>query len=309
VQYCGLDVIPEIPPATVLKFVRAGMYVLVTLIVTVMDAKFNTQENSWCSKKEDRRTLLSDISSLHKSGDYSNFRKIHSLCAGVSGANHDRAKGELDYILKNNPSIITNNLDKILECDSFGNPPLHTFPNKILTIKCSDSISPPLYDLTKLTENFGSLPSNLSIIEIGCGFGIETKIFHDLVGYKSYTHVDLPDMLMLQSVYLSHFSVPNVKYINANEDIKSVESEYDLFLSNFAFTEISSDVQKLYFDNVIKKCRMGIVVGKMSPHIDTVRFNKLTKVQLGWFELNFNIRLEEHNPYNRGKILYFWKEV
>ena len=265
-------------------------------------------EDTWCSKKKDRRTLLDDISLLHKSGDYSNFRKIDSLCTQVSGANYNRAKGELDYILENNPSIITNNLDKILECDSFGSPTVHRFWSRTLTIKCSDSISPPLYDLTKLAENFGSLPSNLNVLEVGCGFGIETKIFHDLVGYKSYTHVDLPDMLKLQSVYLSHFNIPNVKYINPSEDMKSVKDEYDLFLSNFAFTEISKDIQKFYFDSLITKCRMGIVLGKMAPHIDALRFNKLTKVQLGWFESNFNVRFEENNAYGRGGILYFWRD-
>ena len=269
---------------------------------------YSLNELSWCSKKKDRKTLLDDISSLHKSGDYSNFRKIDSLCSQVSGANYNRAKGELDYILENSPSIIIDNLDKILECDSFGSPTAHRFSNGSLTIKCSDSILPPLYDLTKLAENFGSLPSNLNILEIGCGFGIETKIFHDLVGYKSYTHVDLPDMLKLQSVYLSHFNIPNVKYINPSEDMKSVKGEYDLFLSNFAFTEISKDIQKFYFDSLITKCRMGIVLGKMAPHIDTVRFNRLTKVQLGWFESNFNVKFEKNHAYDRGEILYFWRD-
>ena len=265
-----------------------------------------SHEKSWHRTIKDRIDFLDEISSLHKNGDYANFRQIESLRRNISGDNAKRANGELSYLLKNNPEILTENLDKIKDWDSFGNPVLQSFERENFKINCSDSVFPPLYDITKIKENL-NLSSDFDIVEVGCGFGIEAKIFHDIVGYKSYTHVDLPDMLKLQSAYLSNFKTPNITYINPYKDIDKLKTHYDLFISNFAFTEITHDVQKFYFDNIIKKCSMGIIVGKMAPHIEGVMNNKITKVQIGWIESEFNIKYEKNSAYVRGGLIYFWK--
>ena len=119
-----------------------------------------SHEESWHRTIKYRIEFLDDISSLHESGDYTNFRQIESLRKNISGDNPKRANGELSYLLKNNPEILTENLDKIKEWDSFGNPVLQSFERENFKIDCSDSVFPPLYDITKIKENLkeGSPP-------------------------------------------------------------------------------------------------------------------------------------------------------
>ena len=52
---------------------------------------------------------------------------------------------------------------------------------------------------------------------------------------------------------------------------------------------------------------MGIIVGKMAPHIEGVMNNKITKVQIDWIESEFNIKYEKNSAYVRGGLIYFWK--
>jgi len=279
----------------------------------------DAHESSWCRTHGPRPMtyrvkFLEDISSLHDSGDYSQFRNIQSLQENVSGVNTRRANGELKYILENNPEILIENLDKIKEWDSFGNPTTYEFSKKGIpqsgekdfSINCSDSVFPPLSDIIRIKERL-KLSPDFDIVELGCGFGIETKVFHDIVGYNSYTHVDLPDMLKLQSVYLTNFKTPNVIYINPYQDIDNLKTHYDLFISNFAFTELSPDVQEFYFDKIIRKCNMGIILGKMWPKHNRITHNSISKVQIGWIESEFNVKYEANHACGKGGILYFWK--
>lgn len=272
-------------------------------------SELGKHERSWLSAgaSEDRRELLHDVKQCNEAGDYENFRTIESLCRNVSGVNVQRAQKEFDYICKQNRSIITKNIAELLSCDLFGNPHTYNFSNRKLSIDCSDSVITPVYTIVKLEETFDSLDPNMDVVEIGCGFGIETKVYHDLVGYNTYTHVDIPDMLKLQSAYLSYFGINNIDYINPYEDMDKVKDSYDLFISNFAYTEISYEVQKLYFNDIISKCRRGIIIGKIRPEIQQCHGNCISKPQLDWFDNCFNIKLQENNTGYRGGILYFWK--
>ncbi len=63
-------------------------------------------------------------------------------------------------------------------------------------------------------------------------------------GFKSWTIVDLPEVNMLQERYLSHFpiSAECISY----KDIDKDKNEYDLVISNYAFSECVKDMQEHY---------------------------------------------------------------
>lgn len=106
--------------------------------------------------------------------------------------------------------------------------------------------------LSDLMTIFGKL-DGLDIIEVGGGYGGQCKIIHDIAKPKSYTIVDLPDVLRLCKKYLEIHGIKNVIYKDYTDSFDC----YDLFISNYAFTEIDKKYQMIYADNIIKRSDRG----------------------------------------------------
>jgi putative sugar O-methyltransferase len=101
-----------------------------------------------------------------------------------------------------------------------------------------------------------SLKEINSIVEVGVGYGGQCKIIQDYHNIKSYTLVDLPEVLALAEKYLSKLNVKNTIF----KPIDKLDSmEYDLFISNYAFTEIDREYQDVYADKLIKKSKHGYI--------------------------------------------------
>ena len=113
--------------------------------------------------------------------------------------------------------------------------------------------------LTDLKKFFGSL-DDMNIVEIGCGYGGQSKIICDVYDVKSYTYIDLPDVVKLIEKYTNRISVnTDKKFIASNEVDEKIEGEYDLVISNYAFTECIPSVQKKYIDLVLNNSKRGYI--------------------------------------------------
>jgi len=86
--------------------------------------------------------------------------------------------------------------------------------------------------------------SEMRVLEIGGGYGGQCVVSNVVSGFKSWTIVDLPEVNMLQERYLSHFPISTecISYKDINKD----KNEYDLVISNYAFSECVKDVQEHY---------------------------------------------------------------
>jgi len=86
--------------------------------------------------------------------------------------------------------------------------------------------------------------SEMNILEIGGGYGGQCVVSNAVSGFGSWTIIDLPEVSMLQKKYLSHFPV-NARCISY-EDIDQDENQYDLVISNYAFSECVKIIQDRY---------------------------------------------------------------
>ncbi len=89
--------------------------------------------------------------------------------------------------------------------------------------------------------------------------------FSDLLIYSSYLNVnsyeiiDLPEVNKLQERYLQDFSLKNKILISNCMECKKIDR--DVFLvSNYAFTELSRDIQNMYFDNILCRAKYGYMI-------------------------------------------------
>jgi len=106
----------------------------------------------------------------------------------------------------------------------------------------------------------------LSICEIGAGFGACAYMLHRALPIANYTVVDLPENLCLSSTYLGTVLEdkvvnfidcdPAIKTVASNNTlnftlpagIENIESKFDLILNSFSFHEMDLEAVNSYFD-------------------------------------------------------------
>ncbi len=109
--------------------------------------------------------------------------------------------------------------------------------------------------LSDLLSLFGAL-DGLNIVEIGGGYGGQCFVTSIGVRPRSYTLVDIEPVLLLQQVYLERLAVPNLRFQAARE---LEPADYDLVISNYAFSECIRPVQRRYIDLVFSRSQRGYV--------------------------------------------------
>ena len=91
------------------------------------------------------------------------------------------------------------------------------------------------------------------IIEIGGGYGGQCLIYDLFSDIDSYKILDLPSVNNLSKKYLNHH------YLNCSFDALDVnnffDDEFDLCISNYAFSELPRKLQDIYMNKVIKKSK------------------------------------------------------
>lgn len=173
--------------------------------------------------------------------------------------------------------------------------------------------------LSYLAQHFGDL-SGKDVVEIGGGYGGLAKLVMDKYNIASYTIYDLSETNQLISTYLGKFGE---KYLNklvfGNLD-KDLKTQYDICISNCAFTECTPAIQDLYLNRVIKYSSRGFMLYNFRsesyhPVILLSKFENLGLKKLGaknidnarslYFILAWNSQIKlDPLPYKRR---YFYK--
>lgn len=192
-----------------------------------------------------------NVRAVEDDNTFREFKRMPDYTYMLEHVSPQQANEYINVVLTENPELL--DLDKIemfAQNDSIGNPV--TFQSMF------GKLSPTLFRyikvLSDLKNHFSSL-DGMNIIEIGAGNGGQCNIISKIFSYKSYTIVDLPDVIKLQKKCLNILGTPNVTFEamkELNEDI-----EYDLVVSNYAFSEIPMELRKVYIDKVLSKSVRG----------------------------------------------------
>lgn len=148
-------------------------------------------------------------------------------------------------------------LEKFKENDLYGGPRIFTHPE-------IGNISPSTLRYMKVASDvFNLFGKNIyNICEVGIGYGGQSKILFDMLNIKKYTFFDLPEVNLLTKKYLSKFKISNTNFIDATDFVDATDlknQKFDLFISNYAFTEIDISLQKIYLENLIKNSDNGYI--------------------------------------------------
>lgn len=193
----------------------------------------------------------------------------------------------IEQIKKTEPAILSL-LESFLTNDRIGAPTIYYYEE--FDFRISPTTLRYVKVLVDLVHEFGSL-DGMDIVEVGGGYGGQCKIIHDMFKPKSYTLIDLPEAIKLAERYLKEFGIrPQGQF-----------ERYDLFISNYAFTEIPRAYQDLYKEKFIDKSDRGYITCNFyQVPGDMMTFNEILKMKD-----NFKV-LEEIPQTAKDNFLYLW---
>jgi hypothetical protein len=189
---------------------------------------------------------------------YNNFKRDPKYFNIVGMHNHPLAISYIENISKNCTILkddvwYTEGYLK-LACakDMVGNP---LFVYKIGNNQLVESTSFRYMSVTSdLIRLFSGLKYVNSICEIGGGHGGQSR---KILSYKrsiDYTIIDLKPVITLIEKIHDDLDL-DLRTIDSLE-----ETEHDLFISNYAFTECPREIQNVYMDKVLKNCKNGYMI-------------------------------------------------
>ncbi len=155
--------------------------------------------------------------------------------------------------------IIANDLDILAQMDSFkpndeyGNPRMCEYPD-------IGMISPTTLRYIKVLADIKAhfqTVDNLNICEIGVGYGGQCRIINAYFKPATYCLVDMQPVLALTERYLDNYILPSVLTYKTMNELD--RREYDLVISNYAFTELPRAIQDVYLSKVILNSKRGYI--------------------------------------------------
>jgi hypothetical protein len=113
--------------------------------------------------------------------------------------------------------------------------------------------------------------NDVDIVEVGGGYGglcLAINYFSKLynINIKSYTIIDLPELIRLQNMYLSKHSLSfPLTYLNAFNYGKDIDMSNMFLISNYCFSEISAEHQRNYINFLFHKVSHGFMAWNHIP--------------------------------------------
>ena len=204
--------------------------------------------NKWLNHNTDNRNrFLNEVEKIINNDElFRDFKNnlIFNTVINNDRRGHDTVDPYFKYIQKNKPDLL-NYFEKFATLDDVGNP----IKLKVGNYNISSGIVIFAYVLSDILLRIGNT-KDMDIIEIGSGYGGQSKIIQDY-GCKSYTCVDVNPTIKLTKKYLDHY-YKHTCYVTYPELF--VKDKYDLVISNWCVSEFPNDLFEEYFEKVIKNC-------------------------------------------------------
>jgi hypothetical protein len=203
--------------------------------------------------------------------DLSNFKSNNNYRDILEHVSPEQGQLYLDCILSNTNLSMSDIKNFCNKNDSIGSP-LKTLYGDLFVSPTSLRY---IYHSHLIFEHIKSLSlNNIDIVEVGCGYGglcLAINFFKEKygIGVNSYKLIDLKEAINLQKIYLSMVDISNVEYIDSDTFGKDIKDSNMFLISNYCFSEISDDLQKMYIQLLFPKVSHGFMAWN---HINTYNF-------------------------------------
>lgn len=182
---------------------------------------------------------------LANSPDFRHFRRIRTIIDVYDHVTYYQAKQYIEIISRRNHISLLND-----NCE-LGQPMKYKFKGVNFSISTLNTrYSKVCSDIKYL---FPNLEFN-SVAEIGGGFGGLAYKFKNIPNYTLY---DLPEVNELSKKILERsLHLKNISFMDGRDP---QSNDFELVISNYAFSELSRNMQKTYLDRIILRAEHGYI--------------------------------------------------
>lgn len=265
-----------------------ALYVIASRIIKVnLRAKVFAHSKEYRSDSENGYYASSVMRALKNQKAFDNFKRSYSYRDILEHVSEDLGRLYLNILETRNDSILSRGLSTVLISDHVGNPIKYQYASY------ESPLSPTTLRYLKVTSDlkilFGSSLGHVA--EIGCGYGGQTLVNDQLLKVKSARLFDLPFVNKLIDRYLNSYLL-NGAYATSVIN-KEEPRDYDLVISNYAFSELPKILQLTYLKKVLVNSKKGYLT--MNTGLDNASSTgKLTLSELT--ELLPEFRVIEEEP-------------
>lgn len=187
--------------------------------------------------------------------DPSIFETFRSNSIYTEVLEHVSAAQGHEYLnqIRNDPAV-SQRLAALIADDELGGPRQHHFEGVGLVSPTTLRYVKVLTDLRKL---FGD-PDGFTIAEVGIGYGGQCRVIARMHRPVRFELFDLPSVNALAARFLRESQVPD-DLVAFHDGREPVDVESDLFISNYAFSELRRDLQEIFIDRVALHAERGYV--------------------------------------------------
>ncbi len=204
---------------------------------------------------------------------FKNFKRNSDYNSILEHTKYEEGITYLNLVKSQTPSFL-NIIENFKLNDKIGNPRKFDYPDV-------GKISPSTLRYMKVASDFQKYFGNnigQNIVEIGCGYGGQLLILDQIFDIKKYTLMDLQPVLDLASIYLDSHLL-NLCYTTKTINRLSNEINFDLVISNYAFSELPKQLQIKYIDKVLSKSKRGYLTMNSGKN-DANTVDRLSLVEL-----------------------------
>lgn len=194
---------------------------------------------------------------------FDNFRNTEDYTAVCEHTSEEIGRNCYTEIVKSNRWLLL--IDELYS-DRVGNPKRIYKFGKYL---CPASTMQYVWQISNIISKIGSL-TDLTICEIGAGYGGLCRVIKQLFDVRSYDIIDLSDVLPLQEKYLNRF---NIEADLFTSDSYRKDKQYDLVISNYALSEVREPMQSQYMNDIVLKARHGYITANREMDLSEVLNN------------------------------------
>jgi putative sugar O-methyltransferase len=239
------------------------------------------------------------LESLKNYKNFMKFKKDPRYTAVLEHVTQSQGYEYYHAIKKTNPQFLLE-IDKFKENDILGGGQRYVYDEIGL-------ISPSTLRYLKVASDlrffFGS-DLGSRIAEIGVGYGGQLLITDKIFNFDQYDLLDLPPVLSLAEKYIESFLL-NGSYDTYTLNKHPGNINYDLVISNYAFSELPSKLQTLYLEKILSQSKRGyLTMNSGRPDCAFIK-DKLNIDELKRFLPRFDIFPEEPLTY-KGNYILIW---
>ena len=233
------------------KLIITGTYFFLGLFRKIYKKKIFAYPKNLRSDSDNGRYGSEILNILKDQKAFKNFKRNNIYREILEHVTKDEGQKYLKILKSRKDGILEKAINSVLVSDKLGNPIKFNYDGY------ESPFSPTTLRYVKVASDLVNLfGKNLGdIVEIGCGYGGQALVNDQLLNVKSSKLLDLSFVNKLIERYLDNQAF-NGLYQTALIDEELV-SQYDLVISNYAFSEMPKNLQKIYIDKILSQSKKG----------------------------------------------------